>query len=164
MHAPSRARWILPISTGRAIPVALHAFSHNGGVGHSTPQAPPRGLFDFTVRIAPVTFLKRSLLMNVPGSVSAGHPLEQGGSWQRRQRSASAMAWDRSNPFSIYLEALCVAHGGASLKKSISSLVPRGKGSHPLRTSYEPNALREMIIPVRRWAAAPYAAHAAWSE
>lgn len=32
-------------SHDRALPQALHAFSHIRAVGHSTPQAPPRMLF-----------------------------------------------------------------------------------------------------------------------
>jgi hypothetical protein len=60
-------------------------------------------LFCFMVRIAPVMFLKRNLRMNSAGLVSAGHPSEQGASWQSKQRSASAIAWGRSSPRRICL-------------------------------------------------------------
>ncbi len=76
----TRKRWIFPISIGRTMPVALHSFSHSRAVGHSTPQAPPRALLVLMVRMAPVTLRRRSLRMNVPGSVSAGQPFEQGAS------------------------------------------------------------------------------------
>ena len=55
------------------------------------------------VRMAPLTFRRRSLRMNVAGSVSAGQPFEHGASWQSRQRSASARAWTRPKPFSMVL-------------------------------------------------------------
>ena len=37
------------------------------------------------------------------GFGSAGHPSEQGASWQSRQRSASAIAWARSSPVAMAL-------------------------------------------------------------
>jgi hypothetical protein len=53
--------------------------------------------------MAPVMFLNLSFLINSPGWVSAGHPSEQGASWHRRQRSASAIAWANPNPLRICL-------------------------------------------------------------
>ena len=100
-----RARWIAPILMGSPMPVALHSFSHSSGVGQSTPQAPPRMLFCLIVLMAPVTFFSRSFLINVPGSVFAGHPAEQGASWQRRQRFASAIACCMEKPFSMVLKS-----------------------------------------------------------
>jgi hypothetical protein len=48
-------------------------------------------------------FFNLSFLINSPGCVSAGHPSEQGASWQRRQRSASTIAWANPNPLRISL-------------------------------------------------------------
>ena len=92
------------MAMGLPIPVALHSFSHNSAVGHSTPQAPPRMLLALMVRIAPVTFRKRNFLINAAGSVSAGHPFEQGASWHSKQRSASARACPKSNPVFIFMK------------------------------------------------------------
>ena len=108
----TRNRWILPIRIGYSAPsgrfrdlnMALHFSSQRRWVGQSTPQAPPKILLSLIVRIAPVTFLKRSFRIKSAGWVSAGHPSEQGASWQRRHRSASAMAWGRSKPLRISLK------------------------------------------------------------
>ena len=81
------------MSMGRSSPLALHPFWHSSAVGHSTPQAPARGLLRLTVAAAPLRFLRRIWRMNLPGSVPAGQSALHGGSWHSRQRAASAMAW-----------------------------------------------------------------------
>jgi hypothetical protein len=44
------------------------------------------------VSAAPFTFLNLMDLMNLPGSVPAGHPWLQGASWHRRHLAASSIA------------------------------------------------------------------------
>jgi len=78
---------------GRSSSDEQHSFSQSFEVGHKTPQAPPMILFSFMVRMAPFIFLSLNFLINFPGSVLAGHPLEQGASWHSRHLSASAAAW-----------------------------------------------------------------------
>ncbi len=126
----TRNRWIFPIAIGRTMPVALHSFSHRRAVGHSTPQAPPSALLVLIVRMAPLTLRRRSLRMKVAGSVSAGHPFEQGASWQSRQRSASARAWTRPKPFSMVLNR------SVTLTRSLlgPDALPAGCGSGPGKT------------------------------
>ena len=82
-------RWMPPISIGLSMPVREQASSQVRSVGHTRAQTAPSALLLRMVAAAPLKFLKRTLLMKLAGSVLAGHPFEQGASWQRRQRAAS---------------------------------------------------------------------------
>ena len=83
--------------------VALQASWQSRSVGQATPQIPPRMLFSLMVRMAPLMLRILSFQMNFPGSVSAGQLLVQGASWHSRHLPASATAWDREYPASMWL-------------------------------------------------------------
>jgi len=88
-------------------------------------------LFSLIVRIAPVMFLNLNFRINSAGFVSAGHPSEQGASWQSRHQSASAMAWARSSPLPISL----------NLSIALTTIPPKFRTTDVLQNLVQPKCL-----------------------